>query len=181
MKKLLLKVLFFSILSLSIKAIDFSGEFYVKEAPVIFPNKIVVYKDGKESEGKSGLFFNYKIKKNKTINSTEKVGEQIYWIKQVPQGPGLTEKEIRELKNVVHIDRIQVGMANSNKTVLYSLVKINPITTFSAVGMGAFDIVGTLGVKAIYNDNLKIFLVGTAGSKAGEIKLNGKFGIKVTS
>lgn len=181
MKKILLKFLFFLVIVFPLKAIDFSEEFYVKDAPVIASSKIVVYKDGIETEGRNELIFNYKVQKGKTIDTAKKLGEQIYWIKQVPQGPGLTEKEIRKSGNTVPIDRIQVGMANSNKTVLYSSVRINPTTTFSAVEMGAFDIVGTLGVKAIYNDNLKIFLVGTAGSKSGEIKLNGKFSIKVTS
>lgn len=179
MKKFLSKILIFLTIMIPIKAIDFSGQFDVKDAPVIAPSKIVIYKDGIENEGKSGLIFNYKIQKGKTI--APKLGEQIYWIKQVPQGPGLTEREIRKLGNTVSRDKIQVGMAKVDRTILYSAVRIEPTETFSAVGMGSYDVAGSLGVKAVYNDNLKLFLVGTAGGNPGEIKLNGKFGIKVTS
>lgn len=166
--------------SLIAKAIDFKGEFHVKDAPVIAPNKIVVYKEGSEADGRNGLVFNYKIQKNKTIDIKQKIGEQIYWIKEVPQGPGLTEKEIRSGNYIVPEEKIQVGMSGTS-SIIYYAVRIDPDISFSSVRIGNYNQLGTLGIKATYDNNLKIFLKGTAGSSPGEVKLNGKFGIKVTS
>lgn len=181
MTKILSKFLFFSIIVTPLKAIDFKGEFHIKDAPVIAANKIVIYKEGDKTNGKDGLVFNYKIQKNKIIDETKRLGEQIYWIKQIPQGPGLTENEIRETGNIVAKDKIEVGMAKVNGTALYYSLNIDPLITFSECGMGDYNIVKNLGIKATYNDNLKLFLAGTVGSVSGEVRLNGRFSIRIKS
>lgn len=182
MKKTIFNCFVFLIASITIKAIDFSGEFYVKAAPVISQNKIVIYKHGSDAEGKNGLVFNYNIQKNTNFNGINLLPEQRFWVKKIPTGPGLTEQEVRKGTYIVPKEKIRVGLGSINDSgVIDYAVAIEPHISFSSVRIGIYEQLGTLGIKAHYDQNLKVYLFGKTGIKAGSTQLNGKFTIKVMS
>lgn len=193
MKKILLGLCALSVISTSAFATYFEGNvgtgidipirgtLTVENNAVIPGEKIVIYKEGPDSVGATGIDFTYKVQKGTAL--TEAMTEQSYFVKSVPVS-GATEADIRGDRYHVQKTKIQVGVVNGTGAI----TTYNPITnanlswTLSALLGSGGDKSGTIALKSKYDDTgkkVKVYLDGTAGQTAGALTMNAKFAIKV--